>query len=186
MITAMRCRLMTQRTGHLQSTVSLNRDGSIRLWTRANDDTVLSYWQQPGHERTYGSDMCFSDDHCDRGGLPPIQSGTGAIRRPITGSPTRRSTTPAAKAVVTAADGHLVLEADYEVRFSTRTGIGRSGPSGCARRSLGTGNCLNKRTAWGRLPLLGGGAARWRPRTSCQPGLRVIALRGKCLCSFPA
>ena len=36
------------RTGHLESCTSLNQDGSMRLWFRLNDDTVLSYWQQPG------------------------------------------------------------------------------------------------------------------------------------------
>lgn len=103
------------RTGHLQSTVSLNRDGSIRLWTRVNDDTVLSYWQQPGDERTYGSDMCFSDDtttveDCRQYKWDGSYSTTHyefadkAKHNPL-------------KAVVTAADGHLVLEADYEYVF---------------------------------------------------------------------
>ena len=49
-------------TGHLQSLMSLNRDGSMRLWTTVNDTTVLSYWQQSGDESTYGSDVCFGDD----------------------------------------------------------------------------------------------------------------------------
>jgi hypothetical protein len=51
------------KSGQLESTTSLNRDGSVRLWSRVNDTTVLSFWQQPGDKRTYGSDICFTDDN---------------------------------------------------------------------------------------------------------------------------
>lgn len=56
-------RTYNRQTGHLASFMSLNRDGSMRLWFTMNADTVLSYWQQRGDEHTYGSGMCFGDDN---------------------------------------------------------------------------------------------------------------------------
>jgi hypothetical protein len=50
------------KSGNLESFTSLNRDGSVRLRFRVNEDTVVSFWQQAGDKRTYGSGICFADD----------------------------------------------------------------------------------------------------------------------------
>jgi hypothetical protein len=103
------------RAGHLQSTISLNRDGSIRLWSKVNDETVLSYWQQPSDERTYGSDICFSDDNnAVRDCREYKWDGTYLTTHYDFTDSTKRNPL---KAVLTGADGDLVLEADYEYEF---------------------------------------------------------------------
>jgi hypothetical protein len=104
-----------RRTGHLQSTMRLNRDGSMRLLSSVNDDTVLSYWQQPGDERTYGSDICFDGDSkavrdCREYNWDGTYSTTHydftdtAKHNPL-------------KAVLRDAEGQLVIEADYQYEF---------------------------------------------------------------------
>jgi hypothetical protein len=103
------------KTGHLRSTMSLNRDGSIRLWSRVNDDTVLSYWQQPGDESTFGSDICFGDDS------KAVQD-CREYNWDGTYSTTHYDFTDTAKhnprkAILNDSKGQLILEADYQYEF---------------------------------------------------------------------
>ncbi|MGD0220672.1 MAG: hypothetical protein ABSC73_09505, partial [Acidimicrobiales bacterium] len=100
------------RTGHLESFTSLNRDGSMRLWLRLNDDTVLSYWQQPGDGRTYGSGICFGDDDAaERDCREYNWDGTYTTTHYTFTDKTKRNP---AKVILYDAEHQAVMEADYE------------------------------------------------------------------------
>lgn len=100
------------KTGSLESFTSLNRDGSMRLSFRANDSTVLSYWQQPGDTRTYGSDVCFADDDGTERECREYKSdGTYATTHFTFTDKSKRNPV---KVTLCDPDHELVLEADYD------------------------------------------------------------------------
>jgi hypothetical protein len=100
------------RTGHLESFTSLNRDGSMRLWFRADDYAVLSYWQQPGDKRTYGSDIYFDDDNgTERDCREYNWDGTYATTHYNFTDKTKRNPV---KATLYGTDHQIVMETDYE------------------------------------------------------------------------
>jgi hypothetical protein len=100
------------RTGNLESFTSLNRDGSTRLWLTLNDDTVLSFWQQPGDERTYGSDICFADDNgTERDCREYKPDGSYATTHYSFTDKTKRNPV---KVILRDAEHQLVIEADYD------------------------------------------------------------------------
>jgi hypothetical protein len=100
------------RTGHLESFTSLNRDGSMRLSFRLDEDAVLSYWQQPGDERTYGSDICFADDNGTEQDCREYNwDGTYATIHYAFTDRTKRNP---ANVILYDTERQLVMEADYE------------------------------------------------------------------------
>lgn len=105
-------RTYNPRTGHLESFTSLNRNGSMRLSYRVNDDTVLSYWQQPGDKPTSGSGIWFSDDNGTERVLRLYNwDGTYTTTHDTFTDKTKR--TPV-KVTLHDTDHQLVMEADYE------------------------------------------------------------------------
>jgi hypothetical protein len=100
------------RTGHLESFTSLNRDGSMRLWFRLNDDVVLSYWQQPGDKHTYGSGICFADDNgTERDCREYNWDGAYTTTHYTFTDETKRNPV---KVTLYGTDHQVVMEADYE------------------------------------------------------------------------
>lgn len=100
------------QTCRLESTTSLNRDGSVRLWSRVNDNTVLSFWQQPGDKRTYGSDICFADDNGTEENCRQYNwDGTYATIHYTFTDKTKHNP---AKVILYGTDHHVLMEADYD------------------------------------------------------------------------
>jgi hypothetical protein len=100
------------QTGHLESFMSLNRDGPMRLSFRVNDSTVLSYWQQPGDKRTYGSDVCFADDDgTERDCREYNSDGTYTTTHYTFTDKSKRNPV---KVTLYGTDRQVVLEADYD------------------------------------------------------------------------
>jgi len=105
-------RTYSPQTGHLESFTSLNRDGSMRLLLRLNDDTVLSYWQQPGDEHTYGSGICFDDDNgTERDCREYSSDGTYTTAHYAFTDKAKRNPV---KATLYGTDHQVVMEADYD------------------------------------------------------------------------
>lgn len=101
-----------ERTGHLASFTRLNRDGSLRLSLTMNDRTVLSYWQQPGDKRTYGSDVCFDDDNgTERDCREYNSDGTYATTHYEFTDKSKRNPV---KVVLRGSDEQRQIQADYE------------------------------------------------------------------------
>ena len=100
------------KTGHLESFTSLNRDGSLRLWYRVNDGTVLSFWQQPGGKRTYGSGIYFDNDNgTERDCREYKWDGTYTTTHYAFTDKSKRNP---AKATLYGTDHQFVMEADYQ------------------------------------------------------------------------
>jgi hypothetical protein len=109
-------RTYNQKTGHLESFTSLNRSGSMRLWLRVNDDTVLSFWQQPGDDKhTYGSGICFADDNwTERDCREYNWDGTYTTTHYTFTDKSKRNPL---RATLYGTDHQLVMEADYEYQL---------------------------------------------------------------------
>jgi antitoxin component YwqK of YwqJK toxin-antitoxin module len=100
------------KTGHLETFTSLNRDGSMRLWYRVNNDLSLSFWQQPGDKRTYGSGIYFDNDNgIERDCREYKWDGTYTTTHYTF---TDKSKRYPVKAALYDTDHQLVLEADYD------------------------------------------------------------------------
>lgn len=96
----------------MESFTSLNQDGSMRLCLRMNDKTILSYWQQPGDEHTYGSGMCFDDDNgTERDCREYSWDGTYSTAHYVF---TDKSKHNPVKVTVFGTDHQVLMEADYE------------------------------------------------------------------------
>lgn len=109
-------RTYNPKTGHLESFTSLNRDGSMRLWLRVNDYTVLSFWQQPGDERTYGSGICFAeDDGAERDCREYNWDGTYTLTHSTFTDKSKRNPV---KATLYGTDHQVVMEADYDYELN--------------------------------------------------------------------
>jgi hypothetical protein len=105
-------RTYNPQTGHMESFTSLNLDGSMRLWFRVHDDTMLSYWQQPGDEHTYGSGICFADENgTERDCREYKWDGTYTTAHYVFTDKTKRNPV---KATIYGTDHQVVMEADYE------------------------------------------------------------------------
>jgi len=77
-----------------------------------DDRTVLSYWQRPGDQRTYGSDVCFGDDDgTERDCRQYNSDGTYSTTHYEFTDKTKRNPV---KAVLSDPDGQRLMEADYE------------------------------------------------------------------------
>ena len=100
------------KTGHLESFTSLNRDGSLRLWLRMNENTVLSYWQQPGDKHIYGSGVYFDDDNgTERDDREYNSDGTYITTHYTFTDKSKRNPV---KVTLYGTDHQVVMEADYE------------------------------------------------------------------------
>ena len=105
------------RTGHMESFTSLNRDGSMRLLFRVNDNTVLSYWQQPGDKHTYGSGICFADNDGTEDNCREYNwNGTYTLTHYQFTDKTKRNPV---QVILYGTDHHVVLEADYEYELDS-------------------------------------------------------------------
>ncbi len=99
-------------TGHLESFTSLNRDGSVRLRFRLNEDTVLSFWQQNEDKPTYGSGICFADDdRAERDCRDYNWDGTYSTTHYTFTDKTKRNPV---KVMLYDSQHQVVMEADYE------------------------------------------------------------------------
>lgn len=105
----------TERTGELASFTRLNRDGSLRLSFTTDGRTVLSYWQQPGDQRTYGSDVCLGDDEgTERDCRQYNSDGSYASTHYEFAGMSKRNPV---KVVLRDPDQQRLMEADYEYAF---------------------------------------------------------------------
>ena len=106
------------QTGHLESFTSLNRDGSVHLYFRMNDDTVLSYWQQPGnHRNSHGNDVCFeNDDRTERNCRDYNLDGTYTMVRYVFTDKSKRNPL---KATLYGTDHQVVMAAYYDYELDT-------------------------------------------------------------------
>lgn len=73
---------------------------------------MLSYWQQPGDERTYGSGICFADDNGTERDCREY-NWDGTYTTTHYGFTDKAKMNPV-KAVLYGSDHQVVMEADYE------------------------------------------------------------------------
>jgi hypothetical protein len=100
------------KNGNLRTFTSLNHDGTTRLLLSMNDDTVLSFWQQPGDKPTYGSGVCFADDNgTERDCRDYNSDGTYVKTHYVFTDKSKRNPL---KATRYGADGQPIMEAEYE------------------------------------------------------------------------
>jgi hypothetical protein len=84
----------------------------MRLWFRVDDETVLSYWQQPGDKHTYGSGICFADDNgTERDCREYNWDGTYTTTHYTFTYKNKRNPV---KVTLNGTDHHVVMEADYD------------------------------------------------------------------------
>jgi len=103
--------------GYLESFTSLNRNGTPRLHFTLDNHTVLSYWQQPGDQHTYGSGVCFAEDEgTERDCREYNWDGTFSTTHYVFSDKTKRNPT---RVVLSGPDEERVMEADYEYEFDS-------------------------------------------------------------------